>query len=180
MSLLVQQYQKALNDVSTQHAMGLYWVPEHAGVRGNEIADELARGSSILGFLGPELALGVSRQNIRRISCWLINQHWVRWRSLGDTQRQARELISRPCLSAKARFLSFNRTQSRAVTGFLTEHNILRRHLHLLGLLDSLLYRRCGAEEETSVHLLCECEALASLRHAYLGSSSLEQRTLRV
>jgi len=30
--------------------------------------------------------------------------------------------------------------------------------------------RECGTEEETSVHVLCECEAFASLRHAYLGS----------
>ena len=27
-----------------------------------------------------------------------------------------------------------------------------------------------GVGEETSAHILCECEALASLRHAYLGS----------
>ena len=27
----------------------------------------------------------------------------------------------------------------------------------------------CGAGEETSVHVHCECEALPSLRHAYLG-----------
>ena len=25
-------------------------------------------------------------------------------------------------------------------------------------------------KQETSVHVLCECEALASLRHTYLGS----------
>ena len=31
-----------------------------------------------------------------------------------------------------------------------------------------------GNEEETSVHVLCECEALASLRHAYLGSFFLD------
>jgi hypothetical protein len=79
------------------------------------------------------------------------------------TQRQARELISGPCLGAKARFLSFNRTQSRAVTGLLTGHNTLRR-LHLMGLSDSPLCRKCGAE-------VCECEALASLRHVCLGSS---------
>ena len=36
---------------------------------------------------------------------------------LGDTQRQARRLISGPCMGVKVRFLSFNRTQSRAVTG---------------------------------------------------------------
>jgi ribonuclease HI len=60
-SPLVLQCQKALNDISAWHAVGLYWVPGHAGVRGNEIADELARGGSVLGFLGPELALGVSK-----------------------------------------------------------------------------------------------------------------------
>jgi len=29
--------------------------------------------------------------------------------------------------------------------------------------------RKCGTGEETSVHILCECEALASLRYTYLG-----------
>ena len=67
-----------------------------------------------------------------------------------------------PCLDAKVRFLSFNRTQSRAVTGLLTGHNTLRRHSYLMGLSDSPLCR-CGAEDETSAHNLCECEALASL-----------------
>jgi len=37
MSPLVQQCQKALNNISIQHAVGLFWVPGHAGVRGNEI-----------------------------------------------------------------------------------------------------------------------------------------------
>ena len=135
--------------------MGVYWVPGHAGVCGNEIADELARGGSVLGFLRPEPGLGVSRQDIRgRISHWLVNQRWVRWRGLGDAQRQARNLISGPCLGASARFLSFNRTQSRAVTGLLTACNTLRRHLHLMGLSDSPLCRRCGAEDETSAHIL--------------------------
>ena len=76
-------------------------------------------------------------------------------------------------MGAKARFLSFNRTQSRAVSD-LTGHNTLRRHLHLMGLSDSTLCRRCGAEDETSAPILPECEALASLRHAYLGSFFLE------
>jgi len=39
-----------------------------------------------------------------------------------------------PCLGAKARFLSFNRTHSRAVTDLLTRPNTLRKHLHLVGL----------------------------------------------
>ena len=63
MSPLVQQCQKALNDISTQLAVGLYWVPGRAGVRGNEIADELVMDGSVLEFDGPELALEVSRQD---------------------------------------------------------------------------------------------------------------------
>jgi ribonuclease HI len=88
-SLLVYQCQKALNDISALHAVGLYWVPGHAGVRGNEIADGLARCGSASRFVGLELALGVSRQDLRnKINRWLVNQHWGWWRSLGNTQRQ--------------------------------------------------------------------------------------------
>jgi len=39
-----------------------------------------------------------------------------------------------------------------------------------MGLSNNPTCRKCGTEEETSVHILCECEALASLRYAYLGS----------
>jgi hypothetical protein len=97
---------------------------------------------------------------------------------LGDTQREAQELILGPCLGVKARFLSFNRTQSRTVTGLLTGHNTLRRHLYLMGLSDSSLCR-CGAEDESSIHILCECEALVSLRHVYLGSFFFEPEDIK-
>jgi hypothetical protein len=59
---------------------------------------------------------------------------------------------------------SFNRAQSRAVTGLLSGHNTLRRHLHIMGLMDSPLCRKCGAEEETSAHVVCECEAVVTLK----------------
>jgi len=101
------------------------------------------------------------------------------WRGPISIQRQAQKLISGPSPSAKTRLLSFNRPQSRDVTGFLTGHNTLRRHLYLMGLIESPLYTRCGAEEETSAHVLCECEALASLRYAYLGSFFLDPEDVR-
>ena len=54
-SRLVRQCQKAWNDISTRHTVGLYWVPGNAGVQRNEIADKFGRGGSSLG----------SRQNIK-------------------------------------------------------------------------------------------------------------------
>jgi ribonuclease HI len=179
-SPLVCEYQEALNDISARHAVGLYWVPGHAGVRGNETANELARCSSALGFIGPELALGVSRQDLRnKISRWLGNQHWRCWQNLGNTQRQAQELISGPCRDTKIKLLSFNRIQSRVVTGLLTRYNTLQKHLHLLRLMDSPLCRKCAADDENSAHILCWCKVLASFRHAHLGSFFLEPENIK-
>ena len=108
------------------------------------------------------------------------NQHLALWRGPCSAQRQARELISSPDLATGARLLSFNRTQTRAVIGLLTGHNTLRRHLHVMWLNDNPTCRKCGTEEETSVHILCECKALASLRHTYLGSFFLDPEDIRV
>ena len=46
-------------------------------------------------------------------------------------------------------------------------------------LINNRTCRKCGTEEETSVHILCECEALASLRYAYLGSFFLDPEDIR-
>jgi hypothetical protein len=73
---------------------------------------------------------------------------------------------------------SFNRTQSSAVTDLLTGHNTVRRHLYIMGLSDSPLCR-CGAEDESLDNILCECAALASLRHVYLGCFFLEPQDIK-
>jgi ribonuclease HI len=79
-SPLVRQCQQALNDISARHAMGLYWVPGHAGVRGNETADRLARSGSGQQFIRPDPFLGVSRQNIRqKLKHWMKNKHLALW-----------------------------------------------------------------------------------------------------
>ena len=107
-------------------------------------------------------------------------QHLALWRGPGITQKQARELISGPNLATGARLLSFNRTHSRAVIGLLIEHITLRRHPHVMGLSNNPTCRKCGAKEETSVHILGDCEALASLRHMHLGSFFLDPEDIKV
>jgi ribonuclease HI len=180
-SPLVRQCQQALNNISTRHAVGLYWVRGHASVGGNEIADRLARNGSAQRFVGPEPFLGVSRNTIGgKMKRWMEKQHLAVWCSPCSTQRQARELICGPNLATGARLLSFNRTQSRVVVGLLTGYNTLRRHLHVMGVCDSPICRKCGAGEESSVHILCECEALVSLRHTYLVSFFLDPEVVRV
>jgi hypothetical protein len=151
-----------LDDISTRRVVGMYFVPGHAGVRGNEIADKLARDCSVQKFVGPELSLWASTQNMKRkIQRWLDYQHFAMRRGPSGTQRQARKLFSGPSPTTNTRLLSFNRTKSRVVIGLLTGHT-LKRYLQLTGLTSSSLCRRCGTEEETSVH-----------RHAFQGSFCL-------
>jgi len=87
-------------------------------------------------------------------------------------------LISGPSATAKIRLLSFNMAQFRAVTGLLSGYNTLRRHMYIMRLIDRPLFR-CAAEQESSVHVLCACEDLASLRHTYLDSFFLDPADVR-
>ena len=48
-----------------------------------------------------------------------------------------------------------------------------------MGLSDTPLSRMCVAGDENSAHILCECEALASLRHVYLGSFLLDPEDMK-
>ena len=113
--------------------------------------------------------MGVSRQNIGKIKRWMDNQHLVMCRGPCSTQRQTREFMCGPYLATRARLLSFNITHSRVFIGLLSGHNTLGPHLFVMGLSNNPICIKCSAEEETSVHVLCACEALASLRHSCLG-----------
>jgi len=73
--------------------------------------------------------------------------------------------------AVKTRLLSFNRMQPRVVTCLLTGRNTLRNYLYISGLIDSSLCRRCGAGVEISVHVLCECVVLATVRLIWVSFS---------
>ena len=49
----------------------------------------------------------------------------------------------------------------------------------MIGLSYNPTRRKCGRGEETSVHILCECEVLASLIHTHLGSFLLDPKNIR-
>jgi hypothetical protein len=49
----------------------------------------------------------------------------------------------------------------------------------IMGLSNNTICRKCGTEEKTSAHVLCECETLASLGHTYLVSFFLDPEDIR-
>jgi hypothetical protein len=113
------------NDISTQHTEALYWVPGHAGVQGNKIANRLAKEGFAQKSVRPQPSLGVSIKNIKKIKGWVDKQHLAMWRGHRSTQRRVQKLILGPSQTTKTRLLTFNRAQSRVI-GLLTRHNNLR------------------------------------------------------
>jgi hypothetical protein len=65
--------------------------------------------------------------------------------------------------------LNLSRNQLRILIGLLTGHSHLKGHQFKLGLVNSLECDRCKQASETASHVLCDCEALATLRYKYLG-----------
>jgi hypothetical protein len=48
--------------------------------------------------------------------------------------------------------------------GLITGHCPLNKHMHNMGLIDEPICIACGMEDESAVHLLCNCPSLISLK----------------
>jgi hypothetical protein len=56
----------------------------------------------------------------------------------------------------------------------LTGHCHLKGHLFKLGLTDDPICERCLEDDESSKHILCDCEAIAYSRFRHLGQFFME------
>ena len=85
---------EVLNDLTNQNSVTLTWVPVHAGIQGNERADQLAKQASHELYIGPEPALPVSHMAVKSaIRPWTYKKAQARWQSNNDC-RQAKMMIN--------------------------------------------------------------------------------------
>ena len=80
-----------------------------------------------------------------------------------------RDFLKKPSARKAGELLNLSRNQIRIMTGLLTGHCHLKGHLFKLGLVNSPEYNRCKQASEMASHVLCDCEALATLRFRHLG-----------
>jgi hypothetical protein len=112
-------------------------------------------------LLGLEPVFGITKATAcRSISVWIKLQQ-IHWTNVAG-HRQSKLMMGKPSQSLAAHFLRLSRTQIRVVTGLMTGHCSLRKHLQTMGIFkENPVCRSCSEEEETTSHIVFECEALS-------------------
>jgi hypothetical protein len=114
--------------------------------------------------------LGVAK---KAVTDWMSRKHQEYWESLTGL-RQAKRHIQGPSAKRTKDLLRLNRDQLRWVVGLLTRHCHLKGHLFKLGLTADPICERCLEDDESSIHILRDCEALAYTRFRLLGQYFME------
>lgn len=171
-SKLVWECMLSLNSLGVSNKVTLMWVPGHASVHGNEMADRLAKEGAVTPFIGPQPFCGFPKshqamvvkdwENRRKIAAW----------SAVQGQRQAKRFLSYSSSWTK-KVLSLSKNGLRKMTGLLTGHCPVNYHLRNIGAVPDASCRFCKEATETAEHLLCECEAVHRQRLSHLDSRFL-------
>ncbi|KAJ8910213.1 hypothetical protein NQ315_014504 [Exocentrus adspersus] len=152
-SQVVLECTNSLAALGQRNKIRLVWVPGHSGVAGNEEADVLARKGSSDTLTGPEPAIGLPYSYpLGSIDNWTREKCQEDW-SRGIGLRQARLLIKGPGAAATRSLVNLNRASISIITGLLTGHGRLNKHLSTIGLSPDSRCRLCGTSDEDSIHV---------------------------
>lgn len=176
-SKLVLECVKKLKRLSENNRVNIYWVPGHIGIKGNEMADQLAKSGAATPLTGDApcgLSLDKIKEHARRKD---RDKMMKEWRNL-PALRQSKEMIGNYNSSRSQCLLNLSRNNVRIITGFLTGHCKLGGHLAKMKLVDNGECRFCGDSEETPLHLLQDCRAKDRLRWNTLRSVKPKGSTL--
>ncbi|KAJ8941602.1 hypothetical protein NQ318_012948 [Aromia moschata] len=157
-SRVVKDCMDSLTKLAEHNSITLKWIRGRQGHVGNERADFLAKKGAEVPLIGPEPTCGLAYRTARRVMKDLLREkHISHW--------------------AKVPGLRHSRiNQLRWIVGLITGHCPLMRHLTTIGVKNDPDCRRCGEEEETSLHILCECPALAAARYSNFGAIIIEPK----
>ena len=176
-SEMVSRCKNLLFKLSEKCPLSIKWVKAHAGHAGNELADSKAKAGARLEICGPEKIIPASKswfkQRIEQEMC----AKWI-WKWQGSSHfRQTKIFFKSPCKIKAKQLLISGRDKFGTALRWISGHNFLRRHNNLVDKVNypSPVCRLCNLEEETSSHVIMDCEALGQLRAKVFGKHLLTE-----
>ena len=161
-SILVWECKEALNQLVEGNKVNLLWVPGHKGIRGCERADQQAKNGAARRPIGPEPLLGLAACCTKlAIKNWVVPKHESYWEQV-EGCRQAKAILGIRRRVTRAReILSLLKKEARIMIQMLKGHNHFNYHKYKLGLCPTTTCNSYGRDDETSIHVLCQCPAFA-------------------
>ena len=170
-SKMVIECASALNDLSQRNQVLIEWVPGHAGVHGNELADVEAKRGAQKAPIGPEPHVPVPEAYIReQVDMFFAEEHRRAWWE-EKRFRQTKEAVGWAPNSLKKRLISLERESMRHLVQLITGHSRLEGHRWRSDTtVEDPICAQCCLEVETPQHFMGDCEAFATIREEIFGS----------
>ena len=163
-----------LAQLNLTHKVTLHWIKAHAGQEGNERADYLAKQGTTLPIppnpppVNPNLLpTPIPPSHLKNTCKQKSLAEWNHKWHISQNCRQTKIFFPEVDIPKSKHLLRLNREQFSRAIRWLTGHCFLNRHNHLLYPTEypDPQCRLCNLNEETSSHIICECEALCYVRY---------------
>ena len=135
-----------LNQISKQNHVSIAWIPGHADVHGNEVADNAAKSGSKSKI--HVLNLLLQSRCVNTIKEWSTD----RWKSMWNKRKNClrmKESVGWTSSRLTIRLLNLKRPQFNRLVQVLTGHCNLKRHKKTAGRAESSLCPKCSLEDSS-------------------------------
>ena len=152
----------------------LSYCPAHVGHKGNELADSYAKIGSNLRLPGPEPTLPVINSVIYSEVYSKLNTIWhYRWTDslfLDGWEYRKTKIFFPHILKEISKYIhKFNRKELSLLLQNFTGHSFFNYHQNKVDSSVNPKCRLCNNHDESSSHIILECEGLGSLRSRIFG-----------
>ena len=175
-----------LNRLAKTNLVRINWVKSHIGIKGNEIADRLAKRGTTLEIEEDVEEIPTSKKVIKNyIENWSKKKKEKRWTSKHKHMLEnfeyahTKKFVKKPDAKFWKKIRNLNRKDARIIISLATGHNLLNKHKHKQGTtdLDTPFCEKCLQDiAEDTVHYLGDCPAYYRQRFETLGNMFLNTR----
>ena len=158
-----------VNQLVKQNHVTIAWIPGHARVHGNEVADYAAKLGSKSKIYGPKSFITVPYASyVSTVKDWFTDKWISLWNKQKDCLRM-KESVGWTSLRLTTRLLNLKRSQLNSVVQVLTGHCNLQLHKKTTGRVESSLCPKCSREDETPNHHVCISKLCQDISVKYFG-----------